>query len=185
MKKIFLNLADSIECKMNHVKRSLGMHFTDSFYARGDVVRTIRDRDGNIVDVDGDHNLIVKIGRNELIKKIAGQSTLGQITICGVGSGGVNPASPFNPIDPVDGDVDLYTKIFTKQIDTVNVVLTGTNPQVTFTTLFTCDEVNSLISECAIYFSDGTTMFARHTFKTVPLDIASGFSIEIAWTIQF
>jgi hypothetical protein len=157
----------------------------DSFNAKGNVRIRVFDKDGKLVETIENHNLIVKSGRSELIKKIAGTSTLNKIGKCAVGNGGALQATPFNPISPVDGDTTLGAQVFIKDVGTAATDLSGTNPQVTFTTLFTCAEVNSLVNECGLFFTDGTTIFARYTFKTVSLENTSGFSMEIDWTIQF
>lgn len=157
----------------------------DSFNARGTVEIIIRDIEGNIVSDGGKHNLIVKMGRSELIKKIAGTSTIGAVTKCGVGNGGTAIPTPAVPIAPIDGDTALYNTILVKNLGTATVDLTQSSPQVTFTTLFNYAEVNNNVNECALIFSDGTTLFARYTFPTVAITAVSGFSMEIDWTIQF
>lgn len=169
------------------LKFNEGMDIVDSFSGRGNVLINIRDmKTGEIVETVENHNLIVKIGRSELIKQLAGQgATTGKITKCAVGANGTYANDPFNPKAPVDSDTGLLQSKFMKTIGTTTVDTTQTNPKVTFTTLFTCTEVNSLVSECGLFFDNGTTMFARYTFKTISLENTSGFSMEIQWTIEF
>ena len=165
----------------------------DSFHATGNVrIDVIDKRTGKIVETKEDHNLIVKVGRSQLVKMLCGQSPTisGQpilITKMAVGSGGTLVATPFVPIAPLDGDTALYTPIAAgiNALSSTTTDFNQTNPQVTFVALFDCSVVNALVNECALIFNDGTTMFARYTFQTVSLQTASNFSIQISWTIQF
>ncbi|MCX8074111.1 MAG: hypothetical protein N2749_00805 [Clostridia bacterium] len=167
----------------------------DSFNAKGNVVINVIDKStGEVVEKIENHNLIVKVGRQELIKLLIGQSNLvpGQttkITKMGIGKGGVAnlSTSPFTPVAPVDGDTGLYTPITNGVNDLTSTVtdLNATNPKVTFTALFDCSVVKSLVNECVLLFNDATTIFARYTFKTVSLEQDSNFSLQISWTIEF
>lgn len=159
----------------------------DHFEGRGSVKKVLIDnRTGKIVKEFEDHNLIVKTGRSTLIKMLAGDINT-SVTKMAVGKGGTADlgANAFNPIAPADGDSALTAKVTTVNISTKNVDLAGTNPKVTFVALFDCAEVNSLVNECGLFFTDGTTMFARHTFDTVSLKASSNFSLQISWTIEF
>lgn len=167
----------------------------DSFSAKGNVVINVIDKStGEVVDKIENHNLIVKVGRKELIKLLVGQSNLvpGQttkITKMGIGKGGVAnlTTSPFTPVAPVDGDTGLYTPVANgiNNLTSTTLDLDATNPKVTFTALFDCAVVNSLVNECVLLFNDSTTIFARYTFKTVSLEADSNFSLQISWTIEF
>jgi len=171
----------------------MNTNIQDVLRGKGNVrIDVIDKRTGKIVETKEDHNLIVKIGRNQLIKLLCGQAAAigGQpiiITKMAVGSGGTAVATPFVPIAPVDGDTALYTPIASgvNSLSSTTTDFSQTNPQVTFVALFDCSVVNSLVNECALVFNDGTTMFARYTFQTVSLQASSNFSIQISWTIQF
>jgi hypothetical protein len=144
------------------------INIVDSFIGRGNVLINLRNSSGEIIETIENHNLIVKTGRSELINQIAGQgTTTGRITKCAVGSNGAPAANPFSPVAPIDGDTGLATLVLMKDIGAITVDTTQTNPKVTFTTLFTCTETNSLVNECGLFFADGITMFARYTFKTL------------------
>lgn len=159
----------------------------DNFEGRGRVKKVLIDnRTGEIVKEFEEHNLIVKTGRNTLIKLIAGEMAT-SITKMAVGSGGTADLSTnaFNPVAPVDGDSALRTKVTMVNITTKTVDVASANPKVTFVALFDCAVVNSLVNECGLFFTDGTTMFARHTFDTVSLKASSNFSLQISWTIEF
>lgn len=158
---------------------------TDSITGKGIVTIKLFNKNNELVETIKDHNLIVKTGRSELIKKIAGTSTLNKIGKCAVGSGGALPGSLQTPIAPTPGDTALYSRTLIKDIGSTVVDTSQTSPKVTYTTLFTCSEINGNVNECGLFFTDGTTMFSRYTFKTVPLDLGSGFSMEIEWVIQF
>ena len=173
MKEILLN-----------VDTAMGMAFEDSFSGRGDVKITLL-KEGREVEVIENHNLIVKTGRTEMIKRLAGSSGLSSITKMSVGSGGAPTSTPFTPNTPVDADTALATPKYQKTIDTITPNLGATNPQVTFTATFDSASVNSLVNESGLFWNDGTTIFARYCFKTVSLESGSGFSMRIDWTIQF
>ena len=159
----------------------------DHFEGRGTVRKVLIDnRTGEVIKDFGDHNLIVKTGRTALIKMLAGELTT-SITKMAIGKGGTADlgANAFNPIDPVDGDSALAQKVAIVDISSKNVDVSNTNPRVTFVALFDCAVVNSLVNECGLFFTDGTTMFARHTFDTVSLKTSSNFSLQVSWTIEF
>lgn len=160
----------------------------DGFNGRGWVKKELIDNStGKVIDTIEDHNLIVKVGRNTLIKLLAGKISSTSITKMAIGSGGTpdTNANAFNPTKPLDGDTGLKTKVIIKNLISSDVNTAGTNPIATFIGLFDCGEVNSLINECGLFFADGATMFARHTFDTISLKNTSGFSLKITWTIEF
>ena len=159
----------------------------DHFEGRGSVKKVLIDNaTGKVVKEFEDHNLIVKTGRTALIRMLAGELNT-SVTKMAIGSGGTADLgeNAFNPISPADGDSALTTKVATVNISTKNVDASNTNPKVTFVALFDCAEVNSLVNECGLFFTDGTTMFARHTFDTVSLKTSSNVSLQISWTIEF
>ena len=159
----------------------------DHFEGRGMVKKVLIDnRTGEVVKEFAEHNLIVKTGRSALIKMLAGELTT-SVTKMAIGKGGTADlgANAFNPIAPEDGNAELSSKVATVEISSRNVDLSNTNPRVTFVALFDCAEVDSLVNECGLFFTDGSTMFARHTFDTVSLKASSNFSLQISWTIEF
>lgn len=161
--------------------------FLDHIEGRGTVSKKLIDnRTGEIVKEFTDHNLIVKTGRKTLIEMLAGDKTT-WVTKMAVGSGGTanHTTNAFNPIDPKDGDEALEEEEHMVELMSTTTDFKGTNPKVTFVGLFDCDDVDSLVNECGLFFKDGTTMFARHTFDTVSLRNTSNFSLEISWTIEF
>jgi hypothetical protein len=177
MKELKLNLVDE--------QPTSGMHLEDSFHARGDVKISLF-KNGEFVETIENHNLIVKTGRSELIKRIANTSTLVSISKMSVGNGGAPSSTPFTPNTPTDSDTALAgASKYQKSIDTITPNLAVTNPQVTFSATFDSATVNSLVNEAGLFWNDGTTMFARYCFKTVSLESGSGFSMKIDWTIQF
>jgi len=164
-----------------------GKIFKDSFSGKGTVTkRLINKTTGEIAYEHTDHNLIVKLGRSFLIRALAGENLDVKITDMSIGKGGTSDlgVNAFNPIDPVDGDTDLLSKIKAVNIAAATTNLAGTNPKVTFTALFDCDEIDSLVNECGLHFGDAT-IFARHTFDTVSLKSSSNFSLQISWAIEF
>lgn len=162
--------------------------FLDHIEGRGTVNKKLIDkRTGEIVKEFTDHNLIVKTGRNTLIQMIAGKETT-SVNKMAIGKKGTLDleANAFHPQDPQEGDTKLGEQVAINPVTSSDVDLTsGTNPKVTFVALFDCKKVNSLINECGLFFADGITMFARHTFDTVSLRDTSNFSLQISWTIEF
>lgn len=162
--------------------------FLDHIEGRGTVSKKLIDkRTGEIVKEFTDHNLIVKTGRNTLIKMIAGKETT-SVNQMAIGKRGTPDlgANAFSPQDPQEGDTKLGEQVAINQVTSREVDITsGTNPKVTFVALFDCKHVDSLINECGLFFQDGKTMFARHTFDTVSLKNTSNFSLQISWTIEF
>lgn len=166
----------------------MGTVISDTMNLKGNVlINLIENKTGTIVETIENHNLIVKTGRSELIKLLAGQlgSNTGAIKQCSVGKGGADVSTPFTPIAPTAADTALLQAVRKQDVGSVAVDLASTNPRVTFTTLFNCADVNSLVNEAALWFENSTIMFARYTFKTVPLEADAGMSMEIIWTIEF
>ena len=160
----------------------------DGIDMRGNVLINIIDNTTKkIVETIENHNLIVKTGRSELIKLLGDQLTgnTGRIKQCSVGKGGADISTPFVPIAPTAADTALLQTVRRQDIGSVVVDVTSTNPKVTFTTLFNCTDVNSIVNEAALWFDSSAIMFARYTFKTVPLEADAGMSMEIIWTIEF
>lgn len=162
--------------------------FLDFLKGKGTVSKRLIDKTtGKVVWEDVDHNLIVKVGRNRLIKALAGEKLDVAIKKMGIGKGGTKDLTEnaFNPIKPVDSDAALKQSISVINLSSAVSDINGTNPKATFIALFDCDKVDSLVNECALFFEDGTSMFARHTFDTVSLKSTSNFSLQITWSIEF
>jgi hypothetical protein len=103
-----------------------------------------------------------------------------------IGKGGANIAtSPFVPVAPLDGDTTLYDQVGILNISSQEIDLVSTNPSITFTALFDSLTIDSLVNEIGLFFNDSATMFARHTFKTVSLEIGDDFALQVIWTIEF
>lgn len=161
--------------------------FLDHIEGRGTVSKKLIDKKtGEVVKEFADHNLIVKTGRNTLIRMIAGELKT-SVTHMAVGCGGTANLQDkvFEPIQPQDGDQTLTTQKTINKLVSRDTNLNETNPKVTFVALFDCAAVNSPVNECGLFFEDQTTMFARHTFDTVSLKNTSNFSLQISWTIEF
>lgn len=143
------------------------------------------DKDGNLIDEYTDHNLIVRMGRNQIIRFLANMVTAG-ITSCAVGTGGVNISDAFSPISPNETDIALVAEVplSRKGIDSVALGDGATPTSLTFTTLFTSANVNAIVSEAGLFFNNGS-LFARYTFPSMYLRSDKGYSLEISWVIQF
>ncbi|MEG0728111.1 MAG: hypothetical protein RR420_00675 [Anaerovoracaceae bacterium] len=144
---------------------------------------------GKVISTSIDNNLVVKKGRAEMIKLLTGTSELvpgekTKIKKMGLGKGGADAQG--RPIAPTDGDVDVNTPIAVSKTDITSIEIdtNRTNPRVLYTVLFDCDVINSIVNECGLYMNDGTTLFAHHTFKNVPLEAGTGFALQISWSID-
>lgn len=180
------HLVDNIASKESMKAKGV-VGFGDILNPTGSVrKRLINKATGEIVSDMTDHNLVVKVGRAALVKMLSGSLT-SSITKMDIGKGGTADlaGNAFNPIPPTDGDTALANKIVSETISSRVIDEHATNPSVTFIALFDCAIVNSLVNECGLFFTDGTTMFGRHTFDTVSLKESANFSLEISWTIQF
>lgn len=158
----------------------------DHIEGKGMVLIQVIDKATNkVVKRIENHNLIVKTGRAELIKLIAKKSSKG-ITKMAVGKGGTEDLekNAFNPVPPVDSDKTLREQVYITDISSTEVDEKGTKPKVTFTALFDCSDVDSLVNEAGLIFEDGSTLFARYTFDTVSIRSSTNFSLQISWTIE-
>jgi hypothetical protein len=164
--------------KANTIKNKVRRRLLDLLggTARGTVSMILKDGEGNIMDRPGDHNLIIKMGRKEIIKKLAGQSTVSGISKCGVGKNNTPAAAD---------DTGCKTLILLKSIDPGNITmdLNAVNPMVSFKTIFTGAEVNDDVVELALQFSD-TVAFARYVNSSI-IPLKGSLSLEVVWTIEF
>lgn len=154
---------------------------------KGTVSKRLIDlRTGEVIKEFTDHNLIVKTGRLAIINLIAGKANM-SVTKMAIGAGGTADMSSnaFNPIPPVEGDIELVDQKAIISITSRDVESSNTNPKVRFVALFDCKEVNSLVNEVGLFMSDSTTMFARHTFPTVSLLTDTNFALEVTWEVEF
>ena len=162
------------------------MIINEEIKGKGTVTRKFIDKNtGEIINEIMEPNLIVKIGRTGLIKLLGGLSTQ-KVSKMGVGSGGADViGAPFVPIPPQDGDTGLASAKRIQDIQTTTTDFTKTNPKITFVTTFDCDQVNSYVNELGLFFTDGTTIFSRYTFRTVPLFTGDNIMMETSWQIEF
>ena len=162
------------------------MKIQEFLQGKGTVTRKFINKvTGETVNEIMEPNLIVKIGRVELIKLLGGLSSQ-KVSKMGVGSGGADVnGAPFVPTPPQDGDTGLASAKRIQDIQTTTTDFTKTNPKITFVTTFDCDQVNSYVNELGLFFTDGTTIFSRYTFKTVPLFTGDNIMMETSWQIEF
>ena len=159
-------------------------HFAiDSVDLKYNVGVTLRDRDGNVVDSNIGHNLIMDNGKLELVKRLCGDSA-GTLNYCAVGTGGV-AGDPFTPIAPVSTATALNAEVFRSTFTSKTYGLSGAS-NVVLSTIFLSTAVNNIISEAGLFMAvTGGVMFARYTFPSMYLKMDRGFSLAIDWTIQF
>lgn len=161
----------------------------DFIVLKGSPALTLLDKDGNVVQSHTSSNLIVRVGRSAIIRMLAGHFVaVTRVARCAVGTGGALPATPWTPIAPTESDLGLAAEVIASRKDVDGFVYgAGTYPvEVTFTTLFTSEAVNDVVSEAGLFLNDPSqTMLARHTFPSMYLRSDKGYSLEIAWNIRF
>ena len=109
-------------------------------------------KNGEIIETDEDHNLIVKAGRNKLARLLGGDYG-GHITKVGVGTGSAAAA---------DSDTDLTNKVLL-DIDSTSY----DSEKVTFNFTIGTGQANGLlIRELGLFFADGT-IFSRRVRKSI------------------
>jgi len=164
--------------------------FEETFPMRGSVSKILRDRDWNVVEQHIEHNVILNIGKNFILKVLTGEMAGRFIATMEVGTGGVDPAHPFVALEANSTNIGLAIPIAggkgEKSID--SFTYNGTSPEqsVTFRAVFLSSTVDATVSEVILKFnSAGSTPAARHTFPSMYMEDISGYSLEISWTLTF
>lgn len=145
----------------------------------------VRDKDGEIIRDFTDGNLVLNSGRNALVQFLNGDYAA-SISDIELGEGGTS-GDAWTPIEPLATDTGLNTPFspaVEKGISGVEYG-TGTPPtQVSFSTIFESYEVDEIVNEAVLKFSDGK-IYAKYTFPSVYLRQDRGYSLEIIWNIRF
>lgn len=145
------------------------MNFTDEQTLRGDFRLEVR-RNGELVEVFEEKNLIVNGAKNQLARLVGGSGANRQITQIGFGIG-TTAASPGNT---------ALTSAYTKAVTSVDYPATG---QVRFSWALSAAEANGkAITEFGLICADGT-LFSRKV--RAPIQKESDLSLSGAWTIIF
>lgn len=145
------------------------MNFSDAQAMRGDFRLEMR-RDGVLIEVFEEKNLIVNGAKDQLARLVGGSGSNRQITQIGFGIG-TAAASP--------GNTGL-TSAYTKPLTSVEYPATG---QVRFNwTLSTAEANGKSITEFGLICAD-STLFSRKV--RAPIQKESDLSLSGAWTIIF
>lgn len=145
------------------------MNFSDEQPMRGDFRLEVR-RNGVLVDVFEEKNLIVNGAKDQLARLVGGSGANRQITQIGFGTGAA-AASPGNT---------ALTAAYTKPVTSVEYPTTG---QVRFNwTLSTAEANGKSITEFGLICADNT-LFSRKV--RAPIQKESDLSLSGAWTIIF
>lgn len=145
------------------------MIFTDEQAMRGDFRLEVR-KNGVLVEVFEEKNLIVNGAKNQLAKLVGGAGANRQITQIGFGIG-ASAASPGNT---------ALTSAYTKPVTSVEYPATG---QVRFNwSLSTAEANGKAITEFGLICADGT-LFSRKA--RAPIQKESDLSLSGAWIIIF
>ena len=145
----------------------------------------VRDREGNVVKDFRDHNLVVNIGRNALVRILTGEYS-SRIAAVELGKGGT-VGDPWTPVNPTAADIGLTTPLSPAVSKSISgfAYAAGTHPtSVDFSVIFESYEVDEIVSEAILKFLDGK-IYARYTFPSIYLKADKGYSMEIIWTVQF
>lgn len=152
----------------------------------GRPVIIVRDRDGNTVQTIEDHNMVLNIGRNKLVRMLSGDYTGKYLKYIELGKGGTT-GDPWTPVEPAKTDIGLTTPLVPAVSKAVSGFDYGTDPvptQVSFSIIFDSSEVNEIVSEAVLKFSDNS-IYAKYTFPSVYLKADKGYSMEIIWMTKF
>lgn len=145
------------------------MKFSDEQALRGDFRLELR-RNGVLVEVFEEKNLIVNGAKNQLARLVGGSGANRQITQIGFGVG-AQAAAPTNT---------ALTSAYVKQVSSVEYPATG---QVRFNwSLSTAEANGKSITEFGLICADGT-LFSRKA--RAPIQKESDLSLSGSWTIIF
>jgi len=146
------------------------MNFQDQQNITGIFTLVVRDRDGRVLSIFEEKNLIVNGAKNQLARLIAGNVSDRHITRIGFGTG----TTAANP-----NDTGL-TNAFYKPITSVTYPATG---RVSFTWSLSTAEANGLaITEFGLLCAD-LTLFARK--QRAAINKSDDISLDGTWTIIF
>lgn len=185
----------TIQLPDNTVKTMPAVSKTHDADPVGYPVLTLRNKDGEVIWRNVGENLVVKKGRSALIFLLTGSGgDLSALSYCSLGTGGVSAGAPWTPISPNSNDAALISEctIIGSSPATGKKAISSTvfdNPtaptQATLHTSFTAAEINDIVSEAGLWFSDKTTLYARHTFPSAYLKIDQGNILDVDWIIKF
>lgn len=152
------------------VKSSIGF--------RGTVTVRVLDKYGNVIDEDVFHNLIVNVGKQEVVKLISGQSgtAFGYIAI---GTGTTSESA-----SDTDMEAETKRKAATKSIVTTTI----TNDTARFVATFSSSDGLSgttAVTEYGLFnASTGGTMLSHAIKAAKNMDWDSGEQLEVTWDVQ-
>jgi hypothetical protein len=159
-----------IRCKES-VHGGLRVRAADRAPLRGVFRIRARDRNGNIVWQDEDHNMIVDGARYQMARLVAGDTAGRKIASIAFGENG-------------DAATVSDMAITVPVVKTIASVEYPQNGQVQFNWTLGTDEANGkAILEFGLLCEDGV-LFARYV-RPLPLNKLSDFSLEGDWTIIF
>jgi len=143
--------------------------------------------DGSEMLLHHDPNVVVKLGKQILARRLATNDPLDMIAEIRLGTGGHEPGDPStpNPNQPTEDDVGLEAEEFTKALAGTPIAVAG-GLGVQFSFILEKTEANGTGSvqytEAGLY-NGNNTMFARETFAFFRKD--STIKIKVLWTIVF
>lgn len=146
----------------------------DEIKAKGALVVSLYDAQGNLKDERRINNLVVTTGKS-YIAGVLGPTPPSLMNAMAIGTGTTAPAA---------GDTSLQTEIGTRASLTVSQ--TGGTPTVSYTATFGPGNGTGALTEAGLFnsASSGGTMLARTTFSVVNKGTSDTISITWSITIQ-
>ena len=140
----------------------------------GNVKIVIRDAlTGKIKSIQEAHNVVVTTGKNSIADALRGNTAVGEITYCALGTGVAAAA---------EADTELGTEIFRKLIS----VRSAADNVATFETFYTTSEGNGTLKEAGLFGDDASgtadsgTLFCRVQINRTK---TSADTLSCTWTV--
>lgn len=140
----------------------------------GNVKIVIRDAlTGKIKSTQEVHNVVVTTGKNSIADALRGNTAVGEITYCALGTG---------TAAATEADTELGTEIFRKLIS----VRSATDNVATFETFYTTSEGNGTLKEAGLFGDDASgtadsgTLFCRVQINRTK---TSADTLSCTWTV--
>ncbi|MAD94744.1 MAG: hypothetical protein CML33_04520 [Rhodobacteraceae bacterium] len=141
----------------------------DSLKLKGDVLITVKDKDGNVKEQRHEKNLIVTAGLNFICSRMKDASA-GAMSHMGLGSGTTAAAA---------GQTDLVTLLGAREVLDSTTVSTNT---IAYVSSFEAGDATGAVTEAGIFnASSSGTMLCRVVFSAI--NKAADDTMSVTWTI--
>ena len=157
---------------MVNLEESFGMKF------KGWLEIVVKDKDGNIKEEREIKNVVVKIGRAEIMALMSGLDDK-PFKYIAIGTG---------TTAETEDDTALESEVVRIEADSIErQTINFTNDTIVWTALFTAAHINQKVpvTEAGIFNdASGGVMLSRTTFDVVNVDFPAGDTITIVWRVK-